>query len=126
MTQDTKQKPPAKRARKMAREPKPEATAIGETAISSEADASGNNEKASPAPMALRAGHKPQSKTARVLALLRREGGASLNEMVAETGWLPHSTRAALTGLKKRGHAVTSEKVDGVHTYRVAPSATSA
>ncbi len=42
--------------------------------------------------------------------------------MVAALGWLPHTTRAALTGLKKRGYAISSDKVDGVRTYRgVAP-----
>ena len=57
-----------------------------------------------------------------VLGMLRRAEGASLEQMVAATGWLPHTTRAALTGLKRKGHAVTSEKLDGVRTYRVAAS----
>ena len=39
--------------------------------------------------------------------------------MEAATGWLPHTTRAALTGLKKKGHADTSTKADGVRTYRL-------
>jgi len=38
--------------------------------------------------------------------------------MVEATGWLPHTARAALTGLKKKGHEVTSVKSDGVRTYR--------
>lgn len=33
-----------------------------------------------------------------------------LARLVEVTGWLPHTTRAALTGLRKRGYAVTSEK----------------
>jgi hypothetical protein len=42
--------------------------------------------------------------------------------MVAATCWLPHTTRAALTGLRKKGYAIDSDKVDGVRTYRaVAP-----
>ena len=42
--------------------------------------------------------------------------------MIAATGWLPHTNRAALTGLKKKGYALSSDKVDGVRTYRaVAP-----
>jgi hypothetical protein len=42
--------------------------------------------------------------------------------MIAVTGWLPHTTRAALTGLKKKGYAISSDKVDGVRTYRgIAP-----
>ena len=42
--------------------------------------------------------------------------------MIAATGWLPHTTRAALTGLRKKGYAIDSDKVDGIRTYRaVAP-----
>ena len=63
-------------------------------------------------------------KTDLVLGMLRRAEGVSLDQMVEATEWLPHTTRAALTGLKKKGHVVTSEKLDGVRTYRVAASAT--
>jgi hypothetical protein len=63
---------------------------------------------------------KPQSKSSLLLTLLGREEGATLDQMVDATGWQPHTTRAALTGFRKKGHAVTSEKVDGVRTYRVA------
>ena len=52
--------------------------------------------------------------------MLRRVEGATLAQMVEATGWLPHTARAALTGLKKKGHVITSEKLDGVRTYRVA------
>ena len=62
---------------------------------------------------------KPQSKSSLLLALLGREEGATLIQMVDATGWQPHTTRAALTGFRKKGHAVTSEKVDGVRTYRL-------
>ena len=55
-------------------------------------------------------------------ALLVRDEGATLDQMIAATGWLPHTTRAALTGLKKLGYAIDSDKIDGVRTYRaVAP-----
>lgn len=55
-------------------------------------------------------------------ALLVRDEGATLDQMVAATGWLPHTTRAAMTGLRKKGYAIDSDKVDGVRTYRaVAP-----
>lgn len=54
-----------------------------------------------------------------VLTLLARSDGASLDELVAATGWLPHTTRAMLTGLKKKGHALTSDKTDGVRRYRI-------
>lgn len=54
--------------------------------------------------------------------LLVRDEGATLDQMIAATGWLPHTTRAAMTGLRKAGYAIDSDKVDGVRTYRaVAP-----
>ena len=35
-----------------------------------------------------------------------------LAELVAATGWLPHTTRAALTGLRKRGYAIAIDRAD--------------
>ena len=55
-----------------------------------------------------------------MLGLLKRPEGASIDQLVAATGWLPHTARAALTGLKKKGHKVASEKLDGqTRVYRV-------
>ena len=65
---------------------------------------------------------KPPSKQQLLADLVVRDEGATLDEMISATGWLPHTTRAALTGLKKKGYALSSDKVDGVRTYRaVAP-----
>lgn len=65
---------------------------------------------------------KSPSKQQQLAALVVRDEGATLDQMIAATGWLPHTTRAALTGLKKKGYVITSDKVDGVRTYRaVAP-----
>lgn len=62
------------------------------------------------------------TKRDQLATLLVRDEGATLDQMIAATGWLPHTTRAALTGLKKRGYAIDSDKIDGVRTYRaVAP-----
>jgi hypothetical protein len=63
---------------------------------------------------------KAESKTSRVIALLQRQEGVTLDELVEETGWQPHTTRAALTGLRKKGHVITSEKVDDVRRYHAA------
>jgi len=54
-----------------------------------------------------------------VIALLKRENGASLFDIVDATGWLPHTSRAALTGLKKKGYSLEKDKVDGVTRYRI-------
>lgn len=59
------------------------------------------------------------TRRARLIALLERNQGASLDEMVADTGWLPHTTRAALNGLRKAGKLIESDKVDGIRRYRI-------
>ena len=59
------------------------------------------------------------TKHQQVVDLLWRESGATLEEMSALANWLTHSTRAFLTGLKKRGFEVSSDKVDGVRHYRI-------
>jgi hypothetical protein len=46
------------------------------------------------------------SKLANVIALLGREQGVGINDLTSATGWLPHTTRAALTGLRKRGFVI--------------------
>ena len=65
------------------------------------------------------------TKLAGVIALLGREQGAGVAEMMAATGWLPHTARAVLTGLRKRGYALTRTAGDGGPVYRIstAPAA---
>jgi hypothetical protein len=50
------------------------------------------------------------TKRALVVSLLRREEGADLDDLIQATGWLPHTTRAALTGLRKRGYDIGKRK----------------
>jgi hypothetical protein len=57
------------------------------------------------------------TKTAAVLDLMRRDTGATLDELIEATGWLPHTTRAALTGLRKKGHAIVRGKRNDVTCY---------
>ena len=61
------------------------------------------------------------SKKAKILALLRRPNGASLDQLLKATGWQAHSVRGFLSGeLKKRmGLRVLSAKKDDVRTYRL-------
>lgn len=62
------------------------------------------------------------NKRARLAAMLLRDEGATVAQMVASLGWLPHTVRAAITGLKKLGYVIDSDKIDGLRTYRaVAP-----
>ena len=55
-----------------------------------------------------------------VLALLQDEGGVPLCIITEATGWLPHTARAMLTGLRKKGHEVIRSKVEGETRYSIA------
>ena len=60
-------------------------------------------------------------KQAQLIAMLRRKQGATIAQIVEATGWQPHTVRGAFAGAlkKKLGLTVTSEKVDGIRTYRI-------
>lgn len=62
------------------------------------------------------------SKKALVAEMLRREEGASLPELIAATGWLPHTTRALLSRLRAGAEELAkSSRQDGVTSYRLQP-----
>jgi hypothetical protein len=63
------------------------------------------------------------SKLAMVIDLLSRDHGATIGELIAATNWLPHTTRGALTGLKKRDYEIERSRSDHVTRYRVANAA---
>ena len=81
-----------------------------------------------PRPHARRAARRAPRKTrddtkqAQLIAMLRRKEGATIAQIVAATGWQPHTVRGAFAGAlkKKLGLTVTSEKVEGVgRVYRI-------
>jgi hypothetical protein len=63
------------------------------------------------------------SKTSQVIAMLKRPGGTTLEAIMAEMGWLKHTTRAMLSAggslTKKHGLVVTSEKVGEKRVYSI-------
>jgi len=66
------------------------------------------------------------SKLDRLLWMVSTDEGATLEELTGATGWLPHTARAALTGLRKRGYDVRLVRGDRetAAAYRVtAPAA---
>jgi Protein of unknown function (DUF3489) len=67
------------------------------------------------------AASRPGSKTAQVVAMLRRKNGATLAEIMQTMGWQKHTVRGFMAGaMKKAGHTVESFKPDGgVRTYRI-------
>jgi hypothetical protein len=61
------------------------------------------------------------SKLFRIVTLLRAPGGASLERLMAETGWQAHSVRGAIAGPIKRNLAlaVLSKRIDGARVYAI-------
>lgn len=71
--------------------------------------------------------HKPPTqrtgtKQAMLISMLRTHEGATMDEIVAATGWLAHTARGAMSGAlgKKLGLVLTSVKVEGRgRVYRI-------
>ena len=67
--------------------------------------------------------HKRATKASLLVTMLSTPEGASLDELVAATSWLPHTTRAALTGLKKKGYEVVRSGERGASRYSIGEAA---
>lgn len=64
---------------------------------------------------------KTATKLETIFKLVKHKNGATLKAMQDATGWQSHSIRAALTGLRKKGHTIERSKDGkGVTVYRVA------
>jgi hypothetical protein len=81
------------------------------------AAASEDQHPRSPSPVLPRAG----SKQALLVNMLMSEEGTTLDALIAATGWLPHTVRAAMTGLRKRGYNIACYRKDSgkSSTYRI-------
>jgi hypothetical protein len=68
-------------------------------------------------------GARAGSKTAQVVALLKRENGATLSEIMERMAWQKHTVRGFMAGaMKKAGYTVESFKPEGgERTYRINP-----
>jgi hypothetical protein len=66
-------------------------------------------------------GPREGSKTAQVVAMVQREGGATLAEIMTTMAWQKHTVRGFMAGaMKKAGYAVESFKpAGGERTYRI-------
>jgi len=61
------------------------------------------------------------TKRAKLIMMLKRPEGASVAEIGQQLGWLPHTVRAAITGLRQAGRVVTRSKdTDDRSVYRIA------
>lgn len=64
------------------------------------------------------------SKLDLIRSLLIQPGGTTLEELVAATGWQPHSVRAGLTSLRKRGLTIDRAKGGGISRFSANAMAT--
>ena len=105
MTDQTKTKSATRRPRRMAREPEAD---NADKAVAT-------NDAAAPVTTPVR----QKTKASMVEELLASDDGATLDAMCVATRWLPHTCRAFLTGLRKKGKAIDREKrEDGTSVYR--------
>lgn len=103
-------------------------TEHGRTVLGARAAAGVDTHVASPAPVTLPRATMAESissspaptKIAAVIALMGRNQGATVADLIAATGWLPHTTRAALTGLRKKGHSLIKGKRGDATCYTIA------
>jgi len=65
------------------------------------------------------------TKRALIIEMLSTEQGVTLDALIDATSWLPHTTRAALTGLRKNGYVIEriAGRGKGASAYRLAPAA---
>ncbi|MBM1222725.1 DUF3489 domain-containing protein [Ponticoccus sp. SC2-23] len=96
------------------------ATDAGLAAIGIEPDTS-----AAPEPSPKTRTPREGTKQATLIAMLRMPNGATIEEIMAATGWQSHTVRGAMAGaLKKRlGLEVSSEKIEGRGRVYSLPSA---
>ena len=89
------------------------ATDAGLAAIGIEPDSAETKPTEDPAPKTRTP--REGTKQAKLIAMLRAESGATIEEIVAALDWQAHTARGAMSGAlkKKLGLTITSEKVDG-------------
>lgn len=55
----------------------------------------------------------PATKKAQLIKMLSAQAGADIVTISARLGWQVHTARATITGLRKAGYEVTTEKPEG-------------
>lgn len=87
----------------MARKPKPAVHPVERVATAAATDAR----------------NTPLTRKSRLVALIGQEGGCTIAAITEAFGWKPHTTRAAIAGLRKQGHAIETTTGDGGTGYRI-------
>ncbi len=85
------------------------------------AAAASGQERGEVSALADRSEPRANSKLAVLVDLLSRDRGATLSELTSATGWLPHTTRAAMTRLRQRGFGLERfrNEAGGASIFRI-------
>ena len=64
---------------------------------------------------------RPETKQAKLIAMLQRPEGATLDQIVEATGWRRHTIRGAISGTlrKKLGLTIVSQRIESKTLYRI-------
>lgn len=63
---------------------------------------------------------QPGAKQALLIEMLQTKRGANMDAIIKATGWLPHTGRAMISGLRKTGFKIEVERPEGQKTvYRI-------
>lgn len=111
-----------KAAKKAAREPRRASDARVNAKSAKKSGSSKKAPKRAYKPDPKSASVRQGSKTAKLLALLNRPGGATINELMKAAGWQAHSVRGFLSATvgKKMGLTLVSTKTeDGGRRYSI-------
>lgn len=63
----------------------------------------------------------PLIKSATVITAMSEATGTTLDEICRITSWQPHSARAFLSGLRKKGYNILKTSRDGAACYHIVP-----
>jgi hypothetical protein len=90
-----------------------------EGVVPDEFPASSGEPGAAEAPAPAAPARRPTGKLGEVLQAISAGTGATLSEITTITGWLPHTARAAVTGLRQRGFPIQLTEREGRKAYRL-------
>jgi len=98
------------------------------TSAESDRTAAGASASESAQAFAVPRAPRVDTKLAKAIKMLRATEGATIAELAQAMGWLPHTTSAVLTGLRKRGYALTLDRSDAKRgsAYRIVLDANAA
>lgn len=64
---------------------------------------------------------KPKTKKSQLIQMLSRKAGIDVATISKQLGWQPHTTRAAMSGLRKSGYELAADKPTNGKARRPAP-----